>query len=102
LGLIPASTTEPSARHHEVPRLIAGTELLGEYEGSGFTTPQYLLRRHDGQVIRISRLLYLITAQMDGVRDLEMIAGRVSEQMDRTVSVGNVAHLVASFTRTKA
>jgi putative peptide zinc metalloprotease protein len=77
-----------------VPRLRAGTELLGLYEGSGFTTPQYLVRRDDGQVIRISQLLYLVTAQMDGRNDLDTIAARASEQLTRTVTAEHVAHLV--------
>jgi putative peptide zinc metalloprotease protein len=77
-----------------VPRLRAGTELLGLYEGSGFTTPQYLVRRDDGQVIRISQLLNLVTAQIDGSNDLGTIAARVSEQLDRTVTAEHVAHLI--------
>ena len=87
-------TTEPHGLDNAVPRLHAGTELLGPYEGSGFTTPQFLVRRHDGQVIRVSQLLYLITAQMDGRNDLEAIARRVSVQLDRIVTASNVAHLV--------
>ena len=77
-----------------VPRLHDGTELLGAYEGSGFTTPQFLVQRRDGQVIRVSQLLYLITAQMDGRNDLATIARRVSVELDRTVSARDVAHLV--------
>ena len=39
------------------PRLADGTELLGELKDSGFAQPQSLIRRADGQVIQLSRLL---------------------------------------------
>src|SRR6201992_3272787 len=39
-----------------------GLKLLGEYQGSGFTEPRFLVRRADGQVIQLSRLLYTVTA----------------------------------------
>ena len=38
-------------------RPAPGLSLLGEYQGSGFTEPRYLVRRADGQVIQLSRLL---------------------------------------------
>jgi putative peptide zinc metalloprotease protein len=91
-----APTTEANARTPDSPRLREGTELLGPYEDSGFTTPQFLVRRHDGQVIRVSQLLYLITAQMDGRQDLDAIAHQVSEQLDRKVTARDVEHLVAT------
>ena len=37
--------------------LAEGTELLGRYEGSAYAQPHYMVRRHDGQVIYVSRLL---------------------------------------------
>ena len=86
--------SESTLHEHTVPRLHPGTELLGAYEGSGFTTPQFLIQRHDAQVIRVSQLLYLITAQMDGRNDLEAIARRVSTELDRIVTASDVAHLV--------
>ena len=51
-------------------RLDEGTELLGAYDGSAFKEPQYLLRRGDGQVIQVSRLLYLVASSIDGERDV--------------------------------
>ena len=91
-----APTTEANARTPDSPRLCDGTELLGPYEDSGYTTPQFLVRRHDGQVIRVSQLLYLITAQMDGQHDLDTIAHQVSEHLDRKVTARDVEHLVAT------
>jgi len=77
-----------------IPRLPRGTELIGEYEGSGFREQVFLVRRADGQVIRLSRLLYLVATEADGRRDFGQIAGRVSEEFGRTVSAENIRFLV--------
>ena len=62
--------TEPARSAKALPaeaaagllRPAEGLRLLGEYQGSGFTEPRFLVRRGDGQVIQLSRLLYLVTA----------------------------------------
>ena len=76
------------------PRLSEGTELFGEYEGSGFKEQVYLARRADGQVVQLSRLLYLVAAEADGQKDFGQIAQRVSAKFGRTVSADNVRFLV--------
>lgn len=76
------------------PRLSAGLQLHGEYQGSGFTDPKYIARRGDGQVVQLSRLLYLVASSIDGVRDAETIAHRVSGRFGREVSGDNVRYLV--------
>ena len=76
------------------PQLAPGIELLGEYEGSGFKETPYLARRADGQVIQLSRLLYLVAAQADGQRSFEEIADRVSEEFGRDVSADNIRFLM--------
>ncbi|MGW7252515.1 hypothetical protein [Streptomyces sp. NPDC054834] len=77
-----------------VPRLSAGLRLHGEYQGSGFTDPKYIARRGDGQVVQLSRLLYLVASSVDGVRDVEAIAHRVSARFGREVSGENIRYLV--------
>ncbi|TDU04635.1 putative peptide zinc metalloprotease protein [Streptomyces sp. 846.5] len=77
-----------------VPRLSAGLRLHGEYQGSGFTEPKYIARRGDGQVVQLSRLLHLVAGAVDGVRDTERIAHRVSGLYGREVSEENIAYLV--------
>ncbi|MGA5652724.1 hypothetical protein [Streptomyces seoulensis] len=77
-----------------VPRLSAGLRLHGEYQGSGFTEPKYIARRGDGQVVQLSRLLYLVASSVDGVRDDDTIAHRVSARFGREVSGENVRYLV--------
>ncbi|MGW4224641.1 hypothetical protein ACWEG1_14410 [Streptomyces bauhiniae] len=77
-----------------VPRLSAGLRLHGEYQGSGFTEPKYIARRGDGQVVQLSRLLYLVASSVDGVRDDDTIAHRVSARFGREVSGENIRYLV--------
>ncbi|MEU4098956.1 hypothetical protein [Streptomyces sp. NPDC026673] len=77
-----------------VPRLGAGLQLLGEYKGGGFTEPRYIVRRGDGQVVQLSRLLYLVARAIDGRRDTEAISHRVSGRFGREVSAENVHYLI--------
>jgi putative peptide zinc metalloprotease protein len=77
-----------------IPSLAPGTELVGEYQGSGFKQPVFLVRRSDGQMIQLSRLLYLVAQEVDGQKDFGQIAQRVSREFGRTVSADNVRYLV--------
>ncbi len=78
------------------PRLAPGTELLGELRDSGFAEPRSLIRRADGQVIQLSRLLYLVSCRMDGARDPQDIAAAVSAELGRTLSAEQVCYLIAA------
>lgn len=84
----------PVLKRLPVPRLSAGMRLHGEYQGSGFTEPKYIARRGDGQVVQLSRLLYLVASAVDGRRDIEAIAHRVSGRYGREVSSENIRYLV--------
>ncbi|MDQ4011059.1 MAG: hypothetical protein M3228_10295 [Actinomycetota bacterium] len=75
-------------------RLAEGTELIGEYQGSGFQEPKYILRRSDGQVIQLPRLLYLLAATLDGQRDLQQVAAALSAESGRIVQAEQVAFLI--------
>lgn len=79
-------------------RLTAGTRLLGEYQGTGFAEPRYLVRRGDGQVIQLTGLLYLVTATIgegdaDGW-DADRVAARVRAAGGREVTADNIGYLV--------
>jgi putative peptide zinc metalloprotease protein len=87
-----ASAPGPAA----APRLAAGVELLGEYKDSGYSQPPSLVRRADGQVIQMSRLLYLVTCRIDGCRDPETIAELVSGDLGRSLTAGQVRHLITA------
>jgi putative peptide zinc metalloprotease protein len=88
------STRAPAASHGDLPRRAAGLELLGRFEGSGFKQQPYLARRSDGQVIRLSPLLYVIAHAADGRRDVETIAAAVSRLLGRRMSGDNVSFLI--------
>ncbi len=77
-----------------VPRLAEGTELIGEYQGSGFAEPKYILRRADGQVIQLSNLLYLLAGSLDGQRDVQQVATHLSEDFGRDLGAEQVAFLL--------
>jgi putative peptide zinc metalloprotease protein len=78
------------------PRLADDVELLGEYHGSGYSQPPSLVRRPDGQVIQMSRLLYQVTCRIDGSRDPAAIAELVSEDLGRSLTADQVRHLITS------
>ncbi|GHF44131.1 hypothetical protein GCM10010218_26810 [Streptomyces mashuensis] len=90
----PATLLLPPGPPPLVPRTAAGLRLLGEYQGSGFTTPKYLARRADGQVVQLSHLLHLVASAIDGKRDTDAVARVVSAGFGREVSGDNIAYLV--------
>jgi putative peptide zinc metalloprotease protein len=90
----PAAEALDESEVEAMPRLAAGVELLGEYQGSGLTEVTYLVRRPGGQVVQVSRLLYLALDETDGRRTVAEIAARVTVAFGRTVSAGNVEYLL--------
>jgi len=77
-------------------RLAAGTELLGEFKNSGVTEPPSLVRRADGQVIQLSRLVYLVASLLDGSRAPDVIAAKASAELGRTLSAEQVGYLISA------
>ena len=82
-----------------VPRLAEGTELIGEYQGSGFLEPRYIVRRSDGQVIQLPRLLYLLASGLDGRRDLGQVAAWLTAEFGRVVAADQVSYLIENRLR---
>ena len=78
------------------PALAPGVTLLGEYQGSGFTEPHYLIVRADQQVLHVSRLLFVVASHIDGRSPLEQVAARVSEEYGRTLDAEGVQFLVTA------
>jgi putative peptide zinc metalloprotease protein len=87
-------TTDTLPAGVEAPQLVDGTELIGKSEGSGLIDPPYLIRRRDGQVVQLSRLLYTIAAAMDG-RSLEAIAQRAGVALDVRITPEQISHVAA-------
>src|ERR1700722_5064589 len=78
------------------PRLADGTELLGEFKNSGVTEPPSLVRRADGQVIQLSRLVYLVASMLDGSRVPDVIAAKASAELGRVLSADQVGYLITA------
>jgi putative peptide zinc metalloprotease protein len=78
----------------EVPARPDGVELIGEMEGSGYRTPPSLVRRHDGQTLQLTPLLYAVLEAVDGRRGYPEIAEIASARTDRTISASDVQTLV--------
>jgi putative peptide zinc metalloprotease protein len=89
----PAASAPESAA---APQLADGVELLGEYKDSGYSQPPSLVRRADGQVIQMSRLLYLVACRIDGSRDPAAIAELVSGDLGRSLTADQVRHLITA------
>ena len=78
------------------PRLADGVELLGELKDSGFAEPQSLIRRADGQVIQLTRMLYLIVSLIDGTHGPGEIAALASEKLGRSLAAEQVSYLITA------
>ena len=84
-------------------RPAAGLSLLGEYQGDEFAEPRFLVRRSDGQVIQLSRLLYLVAVaitevavQGNGTAGADVVAEQVSPEFGQEVTAANVRYMVAT------
>ena len=88
----PGNAPEPA----DPPRLAVGIELLGEFRNSGYSQPPSLVRRSDGQVIQMSRLLYLVACQIDGSRGPAAFAELVSADLGRSLTADPVRYLIAA------
>ena len=76
------------------PRLVDGTQLLGPYQGSGCVEAPYLVRRPDGSIAEVSRLLHLVAAALDGKRQVTDIAATLSIELGRRLTAENVSYLI--------
>ncbi len=81
------------------PALAPGVSLLGEYQGSGFTEPHYLIVRADQQVLHVSRLLFVVASHLDGHSSVAEVAERVSEEYGRSLDGDGVQFLVTAKLR---
>jgi putative peptide zinc metalloprotease protein len=81
------------------PALASGVALLGEYQGSGFTEPHYLIVRADEQVLHVSRLLFVVASQIDGHSSTDEIAARVSQEYGRALDADGVQFLLTAKLR---
>jgi hypothetical protein len=78
-----------------------GLALLGEYQGSdgGPAEPRFLVRRADGQVVRLSHLLYRVTSAVaaggaEGGWNADQVAMLAGAELGRGLSADNIRYLV--------
>ena len=88
--LAPSST--PGIR--PVHRLAENTELIGEYQGSGFQEPRFLIRRSDGQVMQLPALLYRVAGSLDGRRNDGELAAELAAELDQDLTAEQFSFLV--------
>jgi putative peptide zinc metalloprotease protein len=69
-------------------------ELLGEYQGSGYTEPPSLVRRSDGQILQLPPLLYEVLRAINGRRGSAEIAARVTDEVQRGLAAEDVDFLI--------
>jgi putative peptide zinc metalloprotease protein len=81
-----------------LPALTDGTELVGEYAGSGYRKPPHLVQRKDGQVIHLPDLLYRTVKELHRQHGVaapgEDILGRVAEELSQATGRGFAAEHV--------
>ena len=87
-----AAAPSPPTIDLTVPRLLDDTELLGEAVGSGLKQAPYLIRRCDGQIVQLSRLLYEFARRMDG-REPAVVAQEVGDTLELRVTAEQVAYV---------
>jgi putative peptide zinc metalloprotease protein len=75
-------------------RLLPGVELLGKVEGSGLREPPHYVRRSDGQVVQLSRLLFVVAEHAQRGRSLEEIAERAGACLDLRVRPDQVRYIL--------
>jgi putative peptide zinc metalloprotease protein len=73
------------------PRLLEGTEILGPVAGSGLREPPWLVRRPDGEMVQLSRLLCVIARHLDG-RPLPAVATSAGEELNLRIAPEQIRH----------
>ncbi|HLM28192.1 MAG TPA: hypothetical protein VK304_14620 [Thermoleophilaceae bacterium] len=83
-GRLPAAT----------PALERGVELLGKLADSGYREAPTLVRRSDGQMVKLTPLLYELLCAMDGRRSCEELATELGSRIDKYVTEEDVRYLI--------
>ena len=77
-----------------VPQRAEGVQLLGELPRSGYRQAPSLARRADGQLIKLTPVLYQLVDTIDGRRAYDQLAGELSQRIGRQASANDVRYLV--------
>src|SRR5919197_4052296 len=90
---IPRNGDGPRPPLPDRPRLAPSVRLVGEFQGSGFADPQWLIER-EGQFVQVTDLLYRLAEQLDGTRTIEEIAERLTAVTEWSITSADVGHLI--------
>ena len=78
-------------------RRVAGLDELGQTQGSGLREPSYLIRRADGQVVQLSKLLHFVVREVSADRDAARVAEAVSAAYGKTLTVEGLTLLAGKL-----
>ncbi|SFN50663.1 putative peptide zinc metalloprotease protein [Pseudonocardia ammonioxydans] len=98
-GTTATAGTTAAGQDAGAPVPAPGIEFLGPYQGSGFRTPRYLLRREDGQVAQLPWLLYRTAFHLDGRRGPDEVAELLHADTGRDITGDQVRYLIADRLR---
>jgi putative peptide zinc metalloprotease protein len=90
----PPTEPIPSVMRTIMPRRTKGLSLLGEYEGGGYDEPRYLVDRGDGQMLLVSRMLYVVLGAVTGDRTLAQVAEAASRDFGKVLTPEAVHYLI--------
>jgi putative peptide zinc metalloprotease protein len=86
---------EPAGRRPDaVPERARDVQLLGEFAGSGYRETPTLVRRGDGQLIKLTPLLYELVDAIDGRRGSEELAAELGRRVGKQATADDVRFLV--------
>jgi putative peptide zinc metalloprotease protein len=85
----PAGTTLEA-----LPARARGLQLLGALAGSGYREAPTLVRRGDGQLIKLTPLLYELIDAIDGRRGHAELADELGRRVGKQVTADDVRHLI--------
>src|SRR4051794_30112044 len=93
-GELPAAPpTTPGGAAGSVLDRAEGIELLGPVQGSGYRDSVALVRRGDGQMVRLGPLMYGLLECIDGRLDVAGLAAAMTERLGRRLDEQQVAVL---------
>jgi len=75
-------------------RLLPGVELLGRVEGSGLHEAPYYVRRADGEVVQLSRLLYVVAEHAAPARSLEEIGRDAGAELQLNIRPEQIHYML--------
>jgi putative peptide zinc metalloprotease protein len=76
-----------------------GLELLGALDSAGYRAEASLVRRADGQMVKLGPLQYALLGALDGTRDQAALAAALTERLGRRVEAPHVVRIAEKLAR---